>query len=303
MGTELIGGCRTMESVPSNLVKTYPPRGPLQQFRFAESTVFRCFRCGATKKSKLITICSGDESKRLCNGCYGLLLSLYEVKAGTAPEDERAEALGAALLTAVALEDQRQAERLFRASERRAELLSPGAVRFVATAEHVAGRLESDPQLEWSPAVIGLCKAVEAEVVAKVLLPLAECGGDGGLVGDKGDKDIGRVAAFCMDTGRKPPELGAFAHFLQTAIHSQSRRGTSVLLGRFLRLAREWSGSSWLLDSNGLHRSLAILTDQFRNRAAHIDELGRQDYLDCRALVIGGAGVLWLLLDAVQRHK
>lgn len=84
-----------MEPVPSSVTKRYPPRGPLQQFRFAESTAFNCFRCGDPKKSKLITVYNGDWSKRLCNGCYGRLLSLFEIKAGTAPDDEKAAELAA----------------------------------------------------------------------------------------------------------------------------------------------------------------------------------------------------------------
>src|SRR5262245_28550464 len=158
-----------MEPVPSKLTKTYPPRGPLQQVRFADSTAFRCFRCSETKKSKLITVYGRDWSKRLCNGCYGRLLSLYEIKAGTAPDDHKAEDLAGALLSAVAADDQRQAERLFRASERRAEHLAPESVRFIASAQFTARQLQSDPQLEWSPAVIGLCKAVEAEIVFRIL--------------------------------------------------------------------------------------------------------------------------------------
>ena len=211
---------KKMQPVPSTVTKTYPERGPLQQFRFAEGTAFSCFRCGDTKKSKLITIYAGDWSKRLCNGCYGRLLSLYEIKAGTSADDHRAEELAAALLSAVALDDQQQVERLFRVSERRAQNLSPEAVRFIATAEHVARQLQADPQLEWSPAVIGLCKAVEAEVVSRILLLLADKAGHEDLSADKKDKDMGRVAAFCEDPNHKPPELGAFAHFLQTVIHS-----------------------------------------------------------------------------------
>ena len=157
-----------MEPVPSSVTKTYPKRGPLQQFRFAESTAFNCFRCGDAKKSKLITVYNGNWSKLLCNGCYGRLLSLYEIKAGTAADEQRAEDLSAALLSAVTLDEVRQAERLYRASEKRAERLSAEAVRFIATAEHVAVKLQADPQLEWSPAVIGLCKAVEAEVVTRL---------------------------------------------------------------------------------------------------------------------------------------
>src|SRR5260370_21823399 len=155
-----------MESVPSSVTKHYPPRGPLQQFRFEASTAFNCFRCGASKKSKLITVYNGDWSKRLCNGCYGRLLSLYEIKAGTTPDDERAETLAATLLSMVSTEEERQAERLFRTAEKKAERLSAVAVRFIATAEHVAGQLQADPQLEWSPAVISLCKAVEVHVLS-----------------------------------------------------------------------------------------------------------------------------------------
>jgi hypothetical protein len=291
-----------MEPVPSTVVKTYPRRGPLQQFRFAESTAFSCFRCGDTKKSKLITVYDSDWSKRLCNGCYGRLLSLYEIKAGTAADDERAEELAAALLSAVAREDQRQAERLFKTSEKRAERLSAESVRFIATAEYVAGQLQAGPQLEWSPAVIGLCKAAEAEVVSRVLRPLAARASREDLSIDKNDKDLGRVAAFCADPARKPPELGVFAHFLQTVIHSQQRRETSRLLTSFLKLTTDWTGSHWLLEPNGFYSALASLT-AVRNRAAHIDELGKEDYLCCRALVIGSEGVLWKLLLATERHK
>lgn len=292
-----------MEPVPSTVTTTYPHRGPLQQFRFAEATAFKCFRCGDTKKSKLITVYSGDWSRKLCNGCYGRLLSLYEIKAGTAPDDQRAEQLADALLSLVTADQQRQAERAFRASDKRAVVLSPEALRFIATAEHVAGQLESNPQLEWSPAVIGLCKAVEAEVVGRILTPLATMAQSEDLSADKNDKNIGRVAAYCIDPQRKPPELGAFAHFLQTVIHSQERRQTSRLIQRFLRLAGRWTGSTWLLDPHGLYRALTVLTGNYRNRAAHIDELARDDYISCRELTIGAQGMVWTLALSTEPHK
>jgi hypothetical protein len=296
-------GHREMEPVPATIVKTYPPRGPMQQFRFSEGTAFRCFRCGDLTKTKLIAIYSGDWARRLCNGCYGRLLSLYEIKAGTAPDDERADALASVLLSIVAIDNQRKAELLFRASEKRANILSPETLRFVATAEHVAGQLGADPQLEWSPAVIGLCKAAEVEVVGRILRPLSVRTSHEDLDADKSDKDIGRIAAFCADSTRRPPELGTFAHFLQTVIHSQQRRQSSPLITSFLGLAAEWTGSYWLLDPNGLHQALGELTSKFRNRAAHIDELGKQDYVNCRELVIGAKGVLWNLVVSTERHK
>src|SRR5262245_49712528 len=102
----LVSAPEDMDSIPSTLTNTYSPQGPLQQFRFVDSTSFRCFRCSETKKSKLITVYSGDWSKRLCNGCHERLLSLYEIKAGTAAKDQKAEDLVAALLSAVAADDQ-----------------------------------------------------------------------------------------------------------------------------------------------------------------------------------------------------
>lgn len=207
------------------------------------------------------------------------------------------------LLTTVALNDRRQAERMYRAAEKRAEYLSPETLRFIATAEHVAGQLQSVPQLEWSPAVIGLCKAVESEVVSRILVPLANKANGADLSADKNDKDIGRITAFCVDPTRKPPELGTFAHFIQTVIHSQQRRGTSVIIRIFLRLVGDWPGSNWLLEPASFHGSLATLTRHFRNRAAHIDELGKKDYLDCRDLVIGTKGIVWQLLVATERQR
>ena len=292
-----------MKTIPSNVTKTYPPRGPLSQFRFADSTAFWCFRCGATKKSKLITIYNGDWSKRLCNGCYGRLLSLYEIKAGDKMDDDRVEELASALLSALTSDDLRQAERVYQSTEKRAKLLSQEAARFIATAEHVAGQLHSDPQLEWSPAVIGFCKAVELEIVSRILIPLADISNGADLSADKSDRDIGHIAKFCSDITQKPPVLGAFAHFLQTVFHSKQRRNTSVVIRKFLQLARVWSDPEWVLNPGSLHRSLSTLINQFRNRAAHIDELGRDDYLLCRDLVIGSQGLIWRLLLSTEKYK
>ncbi|WP_429562666.1 hypothetical protein [Paraburkholderia sp. MM6662-R1] len=228
---------------------------------------------------------------------------MYDIKTGLIPDDQKADALGYALLSAVAVDDRRNAERLLLASEQRASLLPVDVMRFLATAEYVAGTLLSDPQLEWSPPVIGLCKAVEAEIVARILRPLAMRVPAKELADDRADKDVGRIASFSADQTRKPPELGVFAHFLQTAIHSQHRRENSVLIRSFLELLREWAGSSWLLDPNGLHHQLVLLTTNFRNRAAHIDELSKADYDDCRVLVIGTNGLLWTLLTATEERR
>lgn len=292
-----------MKPIPSAISKTYQQRGPLQQYRLAEATAFRCFRCGSSKKSKLITVYTDDWSKKLCNGCYGRLLSLYEIKAGTAPDDLRSEKLSEILSSLVTVEQQKEAERLFRASEERANTLSSGALRFIATSEHIATQLGSDAQLEWSPAVIGLCKAVEIETVNRILKPLASLSSGEDLNVDKRDKDIGRVAAYCIDSERKSPELGVFSHFLQTVIHSKQRRQSSQLVKCFLHLVGQWTDSTWLLEPKGLHLALTELTKNYRNRAAHIDELSKDDYFGCRETVIGNKGIVWKLILSTERHK
>jgi hypothetical protein len=292
-----------MEPVPGTVAKTYPARGPLQQYRFFEGIAFRCFRCGETKKSKLVTVYSGSWTKKLCNGCYGRLLSLYDVKAGAADTDEKAERLAELLLSLASVDAQREATRRFQAANNRASSLSAEALRFIATAEHVAAHLDAGAELEWSPAVIGLCKAVEAEVVGRIVKPIASAAAREDLSADQKDKDVARVAAYCADTRRKPPELGSFAHFLQTAAHSQERRRSSRLILAFLKLSTQWVGSTWILEPTGLHAALTQLTSRFRNRAAHIDELSKNDYIECRDLAVGADGLIWRLVVATELHR
>lgn len=285
------------KTVPSNVIKIYSQRGPLQQFRVATAVAFHCFRCGAEKKSKLHAIYRGDWAKRLCNACYGRLLSLYNIRARTVSDDKKTEELASLLITLVSIDDRRQAEQLLLAAETRAEHLAPETLRFLATAEHVAARHPSD--LEWSPVIIGLCKAVESEVLTRLIVPLGQQITSLDITTDIKDKDIGRVAIFCADQNRKPPELGAIAHFLQTVIHSQHRRNSSGLIRVFLIMLADYSGSQWLLDPHGLHRSLVDVTVGYRNKAAHIDELDEVHYRQCRELVMGSGGILWKLHNSV----
>ena len=84
-----------------NIVKDYPKRGPLSQYRFEKSIMFNCFRCGQSKTSKLITIYNKDWNKRLCNGCYGGLLSIYEIKVGQTEIDVKLEKLTEVLIKLV----------------------------------------------------------------------------------------------------------------------------------------------------------------------------------------------------------
>lgn len=280
------------------ITKTYPQRGPLQQYRLAASTSFGCFRCGCEKTSKLVTVFRQDWNRLLCNGCYGRLLSLYDVRAGTPDAAAAADAIADELLKMVSVDDVRRAEDLLRVRESRAERLDPKSLRLLATAEYVATHLANGSDLDWSAAVIGLCKAVEIEVVQRVIEPLtAACKGLD-LRDDIADKDIGRVAKYCAGRAAKPPEVGVVRHFLQTAAHSESRQDSSPLLQAFRDVTRRWPHSDWLLTPTGALSSLEVITTKFRNPAAHTEELGPPDYAECVDLVLGDAGVLWSVLRA-----
>ena len=157
-------------------------------------------------------------------------------------------------------------------------------VNFLDTSEALASALREHSDLDRSPAVIMLCKAFEKETVERLVIPLRKKSSGRNLGADVSDQDLGRIARFCLGTG-KPPELGTLCHFLRTAIYSKQRRTTSILLQAFYELVADWPRSHWLVDKFGLEAALERLTKDFRNRAAHIEKLNESDFSDCRNLV------------------
>jgi len=284
-----------MEPIPSNLDKKYPSRGPLQQYRFANAISFNCFRCAQTKTAKLITIYSSNWDYKLCNGCYGRLLSIYEIKTGSLSEDERVEKLAEILLKFKDAADLNYSERISCIANEKEKYLSAPALRFFKTAEYTASQLSHMPQLEWSPAIIGLCKAVEIEILHKLILPLAVAAKEQDLTNDKNDKDIGAVAAYCADQNRKPPTLGQVVHFIGTVANSTNRRDKSPLMRSFLGMISKYPTSTWILDNNGLVLELSDMTAEYRNKAAHIAELDKKDFDACKKQLAGDNGLLWKL--------
>jgi hypothetical protein len=138
---------------PAPITKAYLPRGRLSQFQLERAMPFACFRCGLAKKAKLQTIYDGDWSRRLCNGCYGYLLSIYEVAAGATTEDEKATQLALLVLDLVSADDARGALRRRSYGRDPQACLSPEAARFLGTAEFVAEQLRRRAEtLEWSSA-------------------------------------------------------------------------------------------------------------------------------------------------------
>jgi hypothetical protein len=280
--------------------KVFSARGPMQQFRLKELNSFHCFRCGRSKTSKLVSIYKENWSMRLCNGCYGFLLSIYNIKSGIENDTDKSNLLSEILLTLITSDQIKESEKLIKLSENRYDYLSPKALRFVATSEYVSKALENVSELDWSTAIIGLCKAFEVEITNRILDPLSKLVVSEDLTEDSKDKDIGRVAKYYLEASSKPPELGTFAHFLITIINSQKRRDTSTLMKAFIRLISTWPKSSWLTDSSGCWQSLGKLAKEFRNRAAHTDELTKNDYEECRDFVVGQKDILWQLVTATQ---
>lgn len=287
------------------ITKEYPPRGPLKQYRFDKSISFSCFRCGQSKVSKLITIYKNDWSKRLCNGCYGNLLSIYEIKAGQQTIDEKVEQLSTLLLKLVDENKIKEQTKRIVLKRNQAKYLSSVSIRFFATSECVAETLSKEINLDWSPAIIGICKAFELEIITRFINPLKE--NSSRLIfsdSDLKDKDFGRIASYCSGKQINPPELGVVNHFLNTALNSKERIETSGFLrDGFKPFILQRPNSNWLIDKNGLILSIDNLTKNYRNKAAHTDELDKSDYDSCKELVFGDKGIMWELIISTQTIK
>jgi transcription elongation factor Elf1 len=117
-----------------DVVKEYPQRGPLQQYRTKNPTAFVCFRCGSAKTSKLVALISGIEGQTICNGCYGHLASVWDIRRGDAEDSVRDDMIVSALSVAVTQSTIEQSRALLLAREGRAYLLSPEAQMTLATA-------------------------------------------------------------------------------------------------------------------------------------------------------------------------
>ena len=286
-----------------NITKEYPKRGPLSQFRFDKSISFSCFRCGQAKTSKLITTYNNDWNKRLCNGCYGRLLSIYDIKAGQTGIDEKAEQLLYVLIKLVDDSKLREQSAKINLQSDRAKFLTPTTMRFFATSEYVADTLTKEPNLDWSPAIIGLCKAFELELVERLINPLKDfCKEVNFLEQDLKDKDFGKVASYCFGKPMKSPELGVINHFILTAVNSKERLETSNFLKfGFRGYLNKLPNHNWIIDKDGLSNGIQALTTKFRNKAAHTDELGEQDYHNCKELVFGNNGIIWDLILSSER--
>ncbi len=282
--------------------KKYPQRGPLQQFRFEKSISFGCFRCGSIKIAKLIAIYEGDWEKKLCNACYGRLLSIFEIKIGNGTNDEKADVLSDLLLELIDADTIRKQTQRILLRQNQASFLLPTSLRFFATSECVADTLSREANLDWSPAVIGLCKAFELELADKFTNQLRNYAQNQSFNStDLKDIDFGRIVSYCAGKTEKSPESGVVSRFLSTARNSKTRLETSDFLKETWKpFLSTLPFSGWLVKETGLSNSIDILTKNYRNKAAHTDELSFIDYQSCKELVFGDNGIMWELIISVN---
>jgi hypothetical protein len=176
-------------------------------------------------------------------------------------------------------------------------------MRFFATSECVAETLTKESNLDWSPAIIGLCKAFELELVERLINPLKiYCHEVSFSEQDLKDKDFGKIACYCSGKSMKSPELGVINHFISTAVNSKERLETSNFLKLgFKGFLSKLPNHNWIIDKSGLSSGIQALTTNYRNKAAHTDELEERDYQKCKDLVFGDNGIIWDLLLSSER--
>ena len=188
------------------------------------------------------------------------------------------------------------------ASEPNYAQLTDAAQRMLATAHAVTPALRGATGLDWSIAIIGLCKAVEVEAIQRIAEPLRLAASNQDISAEAKDHDFARVARYCLGAANAP-ELGSLAYFLRTAANSKSRAKTSMLVSAVRTMTKAWPSADWLFAEGGFTNAVEQLTREYRNPAAHTALLDEEDFNRCSNLVHGQDGLLWRLAIATSRSS
>lgn len=276
-----------------------PARGDVQQFRLSRAAKFRCVRCGRTKTARLIALLKNDTGHPLCNACYGNLLSRHPAARRSDRTDARARALAVAV--EVSIEAAEAAGRKL-AAERGLRLTRLGG-RHLGTARIVADHLnglDAGIPVLWSPVVSALSSALEVELRDRVIDRMRDV-----LIGRFGPdltlpNEYAKFAAYCKaQPGSGRMEMGAIARFLASAA-TDARGSTPSQLGRLFRKLLDASAKpEWLGDPGALAAEIQDFTRDYRNPAAHGEEIARDMGQRCLSYVAGDGGLLWRVVNAV----
>lgn len=161
----------------------------------------------------------------------------------------------------------------------------PECMRLWETMQVMAAALRERDDLDWSPAVLCCCKAVEVELERAVIRKWQ------GLVVAVGCKGADEVEGYLAKRSVKPPGLRMMAHFLR---YVARRRIEPAYV--FAINGKEFWRALWMLAN-----ALDVIAVLYRNRAVHSQRMTEWDFLFCENMVGGKNGVLDLVLSLDRR--
>ncbi len=159
--------------------------------------------------------------------------------------------------------------------------------------------------LDSSPASIQFSKCVEIEIEQKLLLPFRELflrdfiNTD--FSSDTSDNTLSKMIKFLINPKSKAPELGSFAFFLSTVIHSKARAATSPTITAYRRHVSSFVDSEFLI-SKEFYNMLNLISTKYRNGSAHTKALPFDYLQEFHETLIGveRKGFFFRLLDALK---
>lgn len=284
------------------IIKSYPKRGPLSQFRFEKIVSYVCFRCNRTKTSKLISICNDNWELKLCNGCYGRLISLYEIHTGKDNEEEKIEKIVENIFNT-----QKQFSEslniLIENYTKKNSQLNELTIKYLATADFLGKKLPKDNFIEWSPAIMCLCKSVESELISKIFLPLKKIALENSYKSNFEDKRTIRIEKFVSGNTDVSPELGTISFLFNLLANSEEWKKNNKLFNIIKIFLEKKPFSEWFYSKNGASKSLDELCKKYRNISAHISDLTKDDFDKCYLIVNGKDGILEKIFLASSSNK
>jgi hypothetical protein len=132
--------------------------------------------------------------------------------------------------------------------------------------------------------------------VRRIAEPLREATRHEDLTDDLADKDLARLARYCV--GRARQLCSARSPTPWGWPRAQSVAASSPMLIGLTSLSSDWTDGEWILATDGLAEQTATLTHEFRNPAARTAVLGRDDFERCHTLVQGHEGLPGRLIEA-----
>jgi len=169
---------------------------------------------------------------------------------------------------------------------------------FLATVETLEKNLPTNQTIDWSCGVILFCKAVENELVKKFLEPMKNYAHTIDKRDIEIDKKAKRLEEFLFGLSPKPPELGGINFYINLVARSSKfqKMASSALFDSYLKSR---ANAVWYTDPNGAVVDLKKIIN-YRNPAAHIDELSASDFSECKLQTIGASGVLQKICEAAK---